>query len=95
MYAATKHAVRAMTEGLRQELRAADSPVRVTAVSPGDTETEFMERMLGSAEAAEAARGDYRSLDPEDVADAVLYALSTPPHVEVHDILIRPIGQPD
>jgi NADP-dependent 3-hydroxy acid dehydrogenase YdfG len=94
MYAATKHAVRALTEGLRQELRAAGSPTRVSAVSPGDTETEFMERMLG-AKAARAARPAWRQLDPEDVARAVLFILSQPPHVEIHDILLRPTAQPD
>jgi len=94
MYAATKHAVRALTEGLRLELRAAGSPIRVGAVSPADTETEFFERMLG-AEAARAARPAYRQLDPEDVARAVLFILSQPPHVEIHDILLRPTAQPD
>jgi NADP-dependent 3-hydroxy acid dehydrogenase YdfG len=94
MYAATKHAVRALTEGLRQELRLAGSPIRVSAVSPADTETEFVERMLG-ARAARAARPAYRQLDPEDVARAVLFVLSQPPHVEIHDILLRPTAQPD
>lgn len=94
MYAATKHAVRALTEGLRHELRAAGSPTRVSAVSPADTETEFVERMLGT-EAARGARPEYRRLDPEDVARAVLFLLSQPPHVEIHDILLRPTGQPD
>ncbi|HUT77754.1 MAG TPA: SDR family NAD(P)-dependent oxidoreductase [Polyangia bacterium] len=94
MYAATKHAVRALTEGLRQELRAAGSPIRVSAVSPADTATEFMERMLG-AERAGAVRPAYRQLDPEDVARAVLFVLSQPPHVEIHDILLRPTNQPD
>ena len=94
MYAATKHAVRAMTEGLRRELREAGSSIRVTAVSPADTETEFMERMLGRQEAGKRAP-EYRQMDPEDIAQAVLYILKTPPHVEIHDILMRPINQPD
>jgi len=94
MYAATKHAVRAMTEGLRQELRQAGSPIRISSVSPANTDTEFMERMLGRAKAKENRPG-YRQLDPEDVADAVLYLLSTPAHVEINDILMRPTNQPD
>ncbi len=94
MYAATKHAVRAMTEGLRRELREAGSSIRVTAVSPGDTETEFMERMLGRSEAGKRAP-EYRQMDPEDIAQAVLYILKTSPNVEIHDILMRPINQPD
>ena len=95
MYAATKHAVRALTEGLRLELRRIGSDIRVTAVSPADTRTEFMESMLGGAEAARALEPGYRKLDPEDVAAAVVYALTAPPHAEVHDILLRPVGQPD
>lgn len=94
MYAATKHAVRAMTEGLRQELRAAGSSIRVTAVSPGDTDTEFMERMLGRQEAGKRMP-EHRQLDPEDIAQTVLHVLKTPPHVEIHDILMRPLDQPD
>ena len=72
MYAATKHAVRALTEGLRQELRAQGSPIRVTSISPADTETEFMERMLGDKKAARDAAPPYRQLSPRDIADAVL-----------------------
>jgi NADP-dependent 3-hydroxy acid dehydrogenase YdfG len=95
MYAATKHAVRALTEGLRQELRALDLPIRVASVSPGDTETEFVARMLKSRQAAADARPAYRQLDADDVAEAVLYILKTPPHVAVHDVQLRPVGQPD
>lgn len=95
MYAATKHAVRALAEGLRQELRALDLPIRVACVSPGDTETAFVERMYGGRKPAEDPARAYRQLDARDVADAVLYILRTPPHVEVHDVLIRPTGQPD
>ncbi len=95
MYSATKHAVRALAEGLRQELRALDSQIRVACVSPGDTETEFVERMLRGKRAAAEAAPPYRQLDARDVADAVLFVLRAPPHVAVHDVLLRPIGQPD
>jgi NADP-dependent 3-hydroxy acid dehydrogenase YdfG len=95
VYAATKHGVRAITEGLRQELRALASPIRVTAISPADTYSEFMDRYWGSAEEAAKHLPPYRKLDAKDVASAVLYAVSAPPHVEIHDILLRPIDQPD
>jgi NADP-dependent 3-hydroxy acid dehydrogenase YdfG len=95
MYSATKHAVRALAEGLRQELRALDSPIRVACVSPGDTDTEFVERMFRGKRAAAEADPAYRQLDARDVAEAVLYILRTPPHVDVHDLLLRPVGQPD
>lgn len=93
MYAATKHAVRALTEGLRQELREAGSPVRVTSISPGFVETEFAEVYHGSAEKARETYGRYRVLDAADVAQAVRYALSCPEHVQLHDVLLRPTEQ--
>lgn len=93
VYSATKFAVRSLTEGLRQELRAQGSPIRVTAVSPGYVETEFAEHYHQSAEAARRTYGQYQVLKAEDVAEAVLYALRQPAHVEVHDILLRPTAQ--
>lgn len=94
MYAASKFAVRALTEALRQELREAGSQIRVTAVSPGFVETEFAERYHGSAEAAHQTYARYKVLEASDVAEAVAYALSQPPHVQIHDILMRPTDQP-
>jgi NADP-dependent 3-hydroxy acid dehydrogenase YdfG len=93
-YAATKFAVRALTEALRQELRAAGSPHRVSAISPGFVETEFMDVFHGGAEEARLRHHPYRYLDPEDVARAVLHVLEAPPHCEVHDVLLRPRDQP-
>ena len=93
MYAATKFAVRALTEKLRRELRDLGSNIRVTAISPGFVETEIAARFLGSEEAARELYSRFPVLQPEDIASAALYALSQPPHVEVHDILIRPTRQ--
>lgn len=95
VYAATKFAVRALTEALRQELREAGSSVRVTAVSPGLVETEFAAVYNQSEEAARKTYGRLKVLEAEDVAAAVLYALSQPPHVQVHDVLLRPREQPN
>lgn len=94
VYAATKYAVRALTEGLRKELRDLGSKIRVTAVSPGFVETEFAEVYHGSAEAAERTYRRFKVLEPGDVAAAVLHALEAPPHVSIHDILMRPTDQP-
>ena len=94
MYSASKYAVRALTEALRQELRAAGSQIRVGAVSPGFVETEFAARYSKSDEAAQETYGQFKVLEPGDVAEAVKYLLSTPPHVQVHDILMRPRDQP-
>jgi len=93
VYAATKYGVRALTEALRQELRELDSPIRVTAVSPGFVETEFAELYNRSAEAARETYGRYKVLESEDVAEAILYALAQPAHVQIHDLLLRPTRQ--
>lgn len=93
MYAASKHAVRALTESLRRELRAAGSAIRVTSVSPGLVRTEFAAHMLGSEEGAAETYGRFEVLHAEDVARAVLFALEAPARAEFHDILVRPTAQ--
>jgi NADP-dependent 3-hydroxy acid dehydrogenase YdfG len=94
-YAATKHAVRALTEGLRRELRAEGSRIRVSAISPGDTDSEFLESLYGSSQAARDHQPSYEPMRSQDVAQAALHILSAPANVEIHDILMRPIQQPD
>lgn len=89
VYAASKFAVTALTEGLRQELREADSPIRVSAISPGFTETEFAEKYHGDQAAAKAVYSRFPVLQPTDVANAVVYVLSQPDYVQVHDVLVR------
>lgn len=94
MYSASKFAVRSLTEGLRRELRAANSPIRVSAISPGFVETEFAEKYSKSAEQARQTYSQFPVLQPDDIADAVAYVLNQPEHVQVHDILVRPTQQP-
>ena len=94
VYSASKFAVRSLTESLRQELRAIDAPIRITSVSPGFVETEFAEVYSGSPEQAQEIYSQFPVLQPEDIANAVWYALSQPEHVQVHDILMRPTQQP-
>jgi len=93
VYSATKFAVRALTEGLRQELRARTSPIRVSCVSPGYVDTEFAAVFSGSPDAPAKLAARVKVLAPEDVAAAILWAVSRPPHVEVHDVLVRPTAQ--
>jgi NADP-dependent 3-hydroxy acid dehydrogenase YdfG len=93
VYSATKFAVRALTEGMRQELRARRSAIRVSAVSPGYVDTEFAAVFAGSAEAARDRTPTIKTLEPTDVADAVLWVLERPAHVQVHDVLVRPTEQ--
>jgi NADP-dependent 3-hydroxy acid dehydrogenase YdfG len=91
VYAATKFAVRAITEGLRQELRAKKSPIRVSCVSPGYVDTEFTGVFVGPG--ATPQPRDTKQLEADDVARAIVWILSQPAHVEVHDVLVRPTGQ--
>jgi NADP-dependent 3-hydroxy acid dehydrogenase YdfG len=79
LYAATKHAVTAMGEGLRQEI--AETDIKMTLIEPGAVDTPFFENRPSQA------------LEDDDVARAVLFALTQPAHVDVNEILIRPIHQ--
>ena len=79
---------------MRQELRAIDSPIRITAISPGFVETEFAEKYHRRPEAAAESYGRYKVLEDGDIADAVAYVLNAPAHMQVHDMLIRPTDQP-
>ncbi|GIL48537.1 hypothetical protein Vafri_5038, partial [Volvox africanus] len=93
-YAATKAAVKTITEGLRQEARGARLPLRVSGISPGIVETEFFAvRAFGDDEATRKATSAFKCLQPADVADAVMWCLSCPNHVEVNDIVLRPTEQ--
>ncbi|KAK7864256.1 hypothetical protein R5R35_009520 [Gryllus longicercus] len=89
MYSATKHAVRVLTEGLRKELVTAKSKIRVTEVSPGLVRTEIFETLGIDVEMI----WKLPYLFPEDVANSVLYALATPPHVQVHEMILKPLGE--
>jgi NADP-dependent 3-hydroxy acid dehydrogenase YdfG len=93
VYAASKFAVRALTEALRQELRQQKSKIRVSAISPGIVETEFAAQYLKSEEAARQNYARFKALEPADVASALRFVLESPNHMQVHDILIRPRDQ--
>jgi len=86
VYCATKYAVRAITEGLRQEM---DS-VRVTLLSPGVTETELGHDISDPDSAAFVVQLREKTLQPEAIAQAVLYAISQPEGIEPSELVIRP-----
>jgi len=88
-YGATKHAVRALSESLRQELVARKSPVRISSISPGLVETEFSARSRRTP-GFTANYQNFKVIQPEDIAQAVAYLLSTPHHIQVNDIILRP-----
>jgi NADP-dependent 3-hydroxy acid dehydrogenase YdfG len=80
LYSATKFAVTAMGEALRQEVTETD--IKVTLIEPGAVDTPFFENRPSHA------------LDPDDIARAVMFALTQPPHVAVNEVLVRPTRQP-
>ncbi len=92
VYCATKHAVDAITRGLRMDL--VDTPLRVCTVDPGLVQTEFSDvRFRGDQERASKVYQGYTPLSPSDVADAVYYCAAAPPHVQIAEILILPTAQ--
>jgi len=89
-YSSTKFAVTALTEGLRQELRAKKSKTRVTAISPGVVKTPFIPKFMKADQASADAMADQMGfLRPEDVADSVVYALKSPVQMDVHEIVLK------
>jgi NADP-dependent 3-hydroxy acid dehydrogenase YdfG len=92
VYCASKAAERAINDGLRQDLLG--TPVRVTSVDPGMVETDFsLVRFHGNAERAANVYKGITPLAPEDVADAILWAVSRPAHVNIARVLLTPVGQ--
>lgn len=86
VYCASKHAVVAITEGMRIDLN--PFGIKVTAINPGLVETEFSKvRFKGDTKADNVYKG-YKALQPEDVADAIHFAVSRPPHVNIADLLM-------
>ncbi len=80
LYSATKHAVTAMGEALRAEI--AETDIKMTLIEPGMVDTPFFDNRPSGA------------LEADDIARAVMFALTQPPHVDVNEILIRPVHQP-
>ena len=92
VYCATKFAVGALTKGMRLDLNG--TGVRVSTVDPGLTKTEFsVVRFHGDAERAGKTYQGYTPLEPEDIADAVIYCATRPPHVDVAEMLVLPTDQ--
>ncbi len=91
VYAATKHSVRVISETLRLELTGTN--IRVTEMDPGLAETEFSVVRLGDERKAKAVYQGMEPLTAEDVADAILWVATRPPHVNIAEIVITPTAQ--
>lgn len=92
VYAATKHAVRVLSEGLRMDLMG--TGLRVVNIEPGLVETEFSKVRLKDDEAAADVYADMTPLVPQDIADAVLWSLQCPRHMNVQELVVFPTDQP-
>jgi NADP-dependent 3-hydroxy acid dehydrogenase YdfG len=94
VYSASKFAIEALSEGLRQELSPATG-IRVTVIEPGVVATELTDHITDSEiKEAFARYATFEGLTAEDIADAIVYAVSQPPNVSINEVLVRPTGQP-
>ncbi|KAJ8954343.1 hypothetical protein NQ318_011014 [Aromia moschata] len=85
VYPASKYAVTALAETLRVELNALKLKIKITSLSPGAVDTEIILQNL------KKILEEKQILDSEDIADAIVYVLSTPPHVQIQELTIRPV----
>jgi 3-hydroxy acid dehydrogenase/malonic semialdehyde reductase len=92
VYCATKHAVDALTKGMRIDL--VDTPIRVSTVDPGLVETEFSQvRFRGDSERAKKVYQGYKPLTGDDIADAIVWVAERPEHVQIAEVIILPTAQ--
>jgi 3-hydroxy acid dehydrogenase/malonic semialdehyde reductase len=92
VYCASKHAVDAITKGLRLDV--VDTPIRVTTIDPGLAETEFSEvRFHGDTERAKSVYKGMEALTAEDIAETILWCATRPSHVQIAEIIIFPTAQ--
>ncbi|KAL5292290.1 DHRS11.2 family protein [Megaselia abdita] len=86
IYTAVKYATTAMTETYRQEFSKALTNIKITSVSPGAMDSEIVPNKLFDMV-------EYTTLKPEDVSSAVVYCISTPPNVQIHELTIKPLHE--
>lgn len=91
VYCATKHAVRAFSEGLRMDLHGKN--IRVINIEPGMVETEFSEVRLGSVEKAKAVYQGMHPLTAEDIAECIFWTVMRPRHINIQELVIYPSDQ--
>lgn len=91
VYCASKHAVLAITEGMRIDLNPFN--VKVSAINPGLVETEFSKVRFKGDTIADSVYKGYKALQPEDIADIIYFTISRPMHVNIADLLVFPTAQ--
>jgi 3-hydroxy acid dehydrogenase / malonic semialdehyde reductase len=91
VYAATKHAVKAISHSLRLDLLG--TAIRVSEIAPGAVETEFSEVRWHDKERAKQFYAGFTPLHAEDIADAVVYCATRKPHVNISELVVFPVDQ--
>jgi len=92
LYVTSKFAVRGFTYALREDLLG--RPIRITTVDPGLVETAFsLVRFRGDSDKARAVYTGVEAMQPDDIADCILFALTRPPHVNVDEIVVKALAQ--
>lgn len=92
VYCGTKAAVRAISEGLKQDLLG--TPIRVTSIDPGMVETEFSDvRFHGDTERAKKVYQGLTPLTADDVADVIFFCITRSPHVNINEVILMPVDQ--
>ena len=91
VYSATKHAVHAISKSMRLDMLG--RPVRVTEIAPGAVETEFSEVRWKDKQRAKEFYQDFQPLSADDVADAIVYCITRPQHMDVEQMIIMPTVQ--
>ncbi|GAB0098016.1 hypothetical protein DMENIID0001_137060 [Sergentomyia squamirostris] len=90
IYSASKHALKVINEVHRQEFIQSKHHIKVSSISPGQVKTDMSFNVLGIGE---KYYSKVPHLQPEDVAQSVLHILGTPPHVQIHELIIKPFGE--
>ncbi|MBI2784997.1 MAG: SDR family oxidoreductase [Legionella longbeachae] len=91
VYSATKSAVHAISKSMRLDMLG--SPIRVTEIAPGAVETEFSEVRWNDKQKAKEFYQDFQPLLADDIADAIVYCITRPPHVDIEEMIIMPTIQ--
>ncbi len=91
VYCASKFAIRAISEGLRMDLKGTN--VRITNIEPGMVQSDFSKVRLGNQQKADAVYNDMTPLTPEDISETILWCLQRPTHVNIQELVIYPTDQ--